>query len=131
MTDATLPPSAASLRQTVEARLKKRHAQELRFRLYGRMAIIVALTFLAVLLGCDGRSGAGSSGACRTRPAAEASHASNSTAAPEYAAARVAVMCAEGVSDRSTVSSQLSALSCQLSARTGTRCGRAGLMADG
>ena len=50
MTDAAIP-TAASLRQTVEARLKKRHAQEMRFRLYGRMAIIVALCFLALLLG--------------------------------------------------------------------------------
>ncbi|WP_312163868.1 phosphate ABC transporter permease PstA [Phenylobacterium sp.] len=51
MTDAALPPPATSLRQTVEARLKTRHAQEMRFRLYGRMAIVVALAFLAVLLG--------------------------------------------------------------------------------
>ena len=51
MTDAALTPSATSLRQTVEARLKKRHAQEMRFRLYGRLAIVVALSFLAVLLG--------------------------------------------------------------------------------
>lgn len=52
MTDATLPSAAASdLRRIVEARLVKRHAQEMRFRLYGRIAIIVALSFLAVLLG--------------------------------------------------------------------------------
>jgi phosphate transport system permease protein len=51
MTDAALPNAAANLRQVVEARLKKRHAQEMRFRLYGRMAIIVALSFLALLLG--------------------------------------------------------------------------------
>ena len=51
MTDAALTPSATSLRQTVEARLKKRHAQEVRFRLYGRLAIVVALSFLAILLG--------------------------------------------------------------------------------
>ncbi|ODT62913.1 MAG: phosphate ABC transporter, permease protein PstA [Phenylobacterium sp. SCN 69-14] len=49
MTDAAIP--AASLRQAVEARLKKRHAQEMRFRLYGRMAIVVALSFLALLIG--------------------------------------------------------------------------------
>ena len=42
MTDAALTPPATSLRQTVEARLKKRHAQEMRFRLYGRLAIVVA-----------------------------------------------------------------------------------------
>jgi phosphate transport system permease protein len=51
MTDAALPNAATTLRQRVEARLKKRHAQEMRFRLYGRAAIIVALAFLAVLLG--------------------------------------------------------------------------------
>ncbi len=51
MTDAALTPSATSLRQTVEARLKKRYAQEMRFRLYGRLAIVVALSFLAILLG--------------------------------------------------------------------------------
>ena len=49
MTDAAIP--AASLRQAVEARLKKRHAQEMRFRLSGRLAIVVALSFLAILLG--------------------------------------------------------------------------------
>lgn len=51
MTDATLPTAAqVNLRHIVEARLKKRHAQEMRFRLYGRMAIVVALSFLAILL---------------------------------------------------------------------------------
>ncbi len=33
-----------------QARLKKRHAAERRFRLYGRLAIVTALTFLTVLL---------------------------------------------------------------------------------
>lgn len=54
MTDAALPsaqPKAQDLRSLVEARLKKRHAQEMRFRLYGRVAIFVALAFLAILLG--------------------------------------------------------------------------------
>lgn len=54
MTDAVpaaAPPRAQDLRRVVEARLKKRHAQERRFRLYGRIAIFVALAFLAVLLG--------------------------------------------------------------------------------
>ncbi|HEY9235439.1 MAG TPA: phosphate ABC transporter permease PstA [Phenylobacterium sp.] len=51
MTDAALPIPANDLRQAVEARLKKRHAQEMRFRLYGRLAIIVALTFLVLLIG--------------------------------------------------------------------------------
>jgi len=51
MTDAAVPTSAQALRHTVEARLKKRHAQEMRFRLYGRLAIIVALSFLALLIG--------------------------------------------------------------------------------
>ena len=40
-----------TLRERVEARLKTRHAQEMRFRNYGRIAILIALTFLAVLLG--------------------------------------------------------------------------------
>jgi len=51
MTDAALPTPAQALRHTVEARLKKRHAQEMRFRFYGRLAIIIALSFLALLLG--------------------------------------------------------------------------------
>lgn len=51
MTDAALPTARPSLRATVEAQLKKRHAAEMRFRLYGRLAIIVALAFLAVLVG--------------------------------------------------------------------------------
>ena len=63
MTDAALTPPATSLRQTVEARLKKRHAQEMRFRLYGRLAIVVALfacvlifTFLVRVVGVVGTS---------------------------------------------------------------------------
>ena len=51
MTDAALPTAQPSLRATVEARLKKRHAEEKRFRLYGQLAIVVALAFLAVLVG--------------------------------------------------------------------------------
>lgn len=51
MTDAALSTARPSLRASVEARLKKRHAEEMRFRLYGRLAIIVALSFLAVLVG--------------------------------------------------------------------------------
>ncbi|MFD1190662.1 phosphate ABC transporter permease PstA [Phenylobacterium conjunctum] len=51
MTDAALPTAQPSLRAAVEARLKKRHAEEMRFRLYGRLAIVVALSFLAVLVG--------------------------------------------------------------------------------
>ncbi|MFZ5671272.1 MAG: phosphate ABC transporter permease PstA [Pseudomonadota bacterium] len=39
------------------ARLKKRYAAEARFRLYGRAAIIVALAFLAILLGRIGLQG--------------------------------------------------------------------------
>ena len=34
-----------------EKRLKSRHAKEQRFRLYGQMAIVIALSFLALLLG--------------------------------------------------------------------------------
>jgi phosphate transport system permease protein len=39
------------LKGAVEAKLKARHAQERRFVLYGRLAIFIALAFLAVLLG--------------------------------------------------------------------------------
>jgi phosphate transport system permease protein len=38
-------------------RLKKRHAAETRFRMYGRVAIIVALSFLVLLLGRIGMQG--------------------------------------------------------------------------
>ncbi|MDP1735937.1 MAG: phosphate ABC transporter permease PstA [Caulobacter sp.] len=41
----------------VATRLKKRHAAEARFRLYGRMAIVVALSFLVLLLGRIGLQG--------------------------------------------------------------------------
>ena len=37
--------------------LKKRHAAEGRFRLYGRVAIVVALSFLVLLLGRLGLQG--------------------------------------------------------------------------
>jgi len=54
MTDAALTPPAptpADLRVAVAARLKARRARETRFRWYGRLAILTALMFLAVLLG--------------------------------------------------------------------------------
>ncbi|MFN3856973.1 MAG: phosphate ABC transporter permease PstA [Caulobacter sp.] len=51
MTDADLSPAAAR-------RLKQRHAAERRFRLYGLLAIVVALGFLVVLLGRIGMQGA-------------------------------------------------------------------------
>ncbi len=54
MTDAAIshaPAESVALRHIVEARLKGRHAQERRFQMYGRVAIIVALSFLAILLG--------------------------------------------------------------------------------
>jgi phosphate transport system permease protein len=52
MTDQALATAARTgLRQTVEARLKARRASETRFRLYGRLAIVLALSFLAILLG--------------------------------------------------------------------------------
>ncbi len=50
MTETSLS-AAQTLRKTVEARLKVRHAQETRFRAYGLVAIFIALSFLAVLLG--------------------------------------------------------------------------------
>ena len=54
MTDQALTPAASkppALRDAVQARLKARHAKERRFRLYGQLAILVALSFLAILLG--------------------------------------------------------------------------------
>jgi phosphate transport system permease protein len=51
MTDAALPNAAKPLRQIDEARLKARHAQETRFRIYGRVAIFIALAFLFLLVG--------------------------------------------------------------------------------
>jgi phosphate transport system permease protein len=58
MTDQVLPTAgptaggrAAALRDIVRSRLRARHAQEMRFRLYGRLAIVLALSFLAILLG--------------------------------------------------------------------------------
>ena len=52
MTEAAIPVSAdtAKARTAFEKRLKARHATEQRFRLYGLMAIVIALSFLAVLL---------------------------------------------------------------------------------
>ncbi|WP_296816827.1 phosphate ABC transporter permease PstA [Brevundimonas sp.] len=41
----------ADIRAAVEARLKRRHAAERRFRLYGVLAIAIAIGFLAILLG--------------------------------------------------------------------------------
>ncbi|HEX2560604.1 phosphate ABC transporter permease PstA [Phenylobacterium sp.] len=53
MTDAVLPTPAATRGPSDAAarRLKKRYAAERRFRFYGRAAILIALSFLAVLLG--------------------------------------------------------------------------------
>ncbi len=52
MTDAALPmPIARPSEQAMQARLKVRRARETRFRWYGRLAITIALAFLAVLMG--------------------------------------------------------------------------------
>ena len=53
MTDEVLNPAirGPALREAVQSRLKARHAQEARFKLYGRLAIVLALSFLALLLG--------------------------------------------------------------------------------
>lgn len=58
MTDAVLAPGVdagrsegSRIRAAVETRLKGRHASETRFQWYGRIAILIALTFLLVLLG--------------------------------------------------------------------------------
>ncbi|MCR5877517.1 phosphate ABC transporter permease PstA [Phenylobacterium sp. J367] len=60
MTDAVLSPPAAGQADrnaAIAARLKRRRAQERRFRWYGRAAILVALSFLAILLGRIGLQG--------------------------------------------------------------------------
>jgi phosphate transport system permease protein len=54
MTEAVLPRAAArpgDVRAAVQSRLKARNARERRFKLYGQIAIVTALVFLAVLLG--------------------------------------------------------------------------------
>ncbi|MBR7621238.1 phosphate ABC transporter permease PstA [Phenylobacterium sp. 20VBR1] len=57
MTDAALPTDKAAFRLGLETRLKKRYAQERRFRLYGQLAIVFALGFLALLVGRIGLQG--------------------------------------------------------------------------
>ena len=52
MTDAAdRIPAVSPMRERLAAGLKRRHAREQRFRWYGRLAIIAALAFLALLLG--------------------------------------------------------------------------------
>ncbi|WP_333591088.1 phosphate ABC transporter permease PstA [Brevundimonas sp.] len=53
MTDAAdmTPAASTPMRDRLAAGLKRRHAREARFRWYGRLAIIAALAFLALLLG--------------------------------------------------------------------------------
>lgn len=59
MTEALYPsppsvvarPAVSTVRAAAERRLKKRNAAEWRFKVYGRLAIILAISFLAVLLG--------------------------------------------------------------------------------
>ena len=52
MTDAAdMTPAVSPMRDRLAAGLKRRHAREARFRWYGRLAIIAALAFLALLLG--------------------------------------------------------------------------------
>lgn len=55
MTDAVAqtrvaPTPASAVRTAAEGRLRKRNAAERRFKLYGRVAIVIALGFLAVLM---------------------------------------------------------------------------------
>ena len=57
MIDAALPMDKAAFRLGLETRLKKRYAQERRFRLYGQLAIVFALGFLALLVGRIGLQG--------------------------------------------------------------------------
>ena len=55
MTDAVLPPGAIpgarDVRSAVEQRLKARYAAERRFKALGLMAVLIALAFLALLVG--------------------------------------------------------------------------------
>jgi phosphate transport system permease protein len=59
MTDAAITPAppARGPADAAARRLRKRHAAETRFKLYGRLAIIVALSFLVLLLGRVGLQG--------------------------------------------------------------------------
>lgn len=60
MTDAALTPAQAAkarARAEAETRLKRRYRAEARFRFYGRAAIILALSFLVLLLGRIGLQG--------------------------------------------------------------------------
>lgn len=54
MTDAAVPADRVS---RLQAGLRRRHAREGRFRLYGRLAIAVAIAFLVILLGRIGMQG--------------------------------------------------------------------------
>lgn len=54
MTEAAFPNvrrAGGARTEAMQARLKKRYAQERRFKLYGQLAILAALAFLVVLLG--------------------------------------------------------------------------------
>ena len=51
MTEAVFQPTAARRRASSQARLRRRHAAERRFRAYGLIAIIAAGAILALLLG--------------------------------------------------------------------------------
>lgn len=59
MTDASVPTPAAQAERLgrLEAGLKRRHAREGRFKLYGRLAIAFAIAFLVILLGRIGLQG--------------------------------------------------------------------------
>ncbi|HEY3696541.1 phosphate ABC transporter permease PstA [Phenylobacterium sp.] len=61
MTEAVLPAAKRGapsiVRGVVAAKLKVRHARERRFVFYGRAAIVIALSFLALLLGRIGLQG--------------------------------------------------------------------------
>ncbi|MES2723183.1 MAG: DUF3333 domain-containing protein, partial [Pseudomonadota bacterium] len=57
MTDGARPTDKTAFRRGLETRLKKRYAQERRFRLYGQLAIVFALGFLVMLVGRIGLQG--------------------------------------------------------------------------
>ena len=64
MTDQAIPAGAparggdqSARRKAMEARLRTRRGQEARFKLYGQLAIVLALSFLVILLGRIGLQG--------------------------------------------------------------------------
>ena len=51
MTEAASTPAAVGVAEAAQKRLAARYAAERRFQWYGRVAIIIALSFLVILIG--------------------------------------------------------------------------------